>query len=74
MRQPAIIRKFIDAKINGLVVGLISEAFGDKRADHLDHPVDVTLVGGTGEFVSSLDPQRFGVFEKRLFELLAKFG
>ena len=74
MREPAIIWKFVDAKIHRFVVSLISEAFGDERADHLDHPVDVTLVGGTGKFVSAFDPQRFGVFEERLFELLGKFG
>jgi len=74
MREPAIIGKFIDAKIHRFVVSMISESFRYERADHFDHPVDVTLVGGTGEFVSAFDPQCFGVFEKRLFELLSKFG
>src|ERR1041385_2277541 len=74
MSEPAIIRKFVDAKIHRSVIGLISESCGDERADHSDHSVDVTLVRGTWEFVSAFYPQCFGVSEKRLFELLGKFG
>src|SRR5206468_10668091 len=36
--------KFVDAKINRFVVGLISESFRNECADHRDNPVDVTFV------------------------------
>ena len=73
MRELSVIGKFVDAKINRLVVGLISEAFRNECADHRDHLVDVALVGRTRKFVGTFDPQGFGVFEERLFELLGEF-
>src|SRR6266516_3867176 len=73
MRELSVIGKFVDAKINRLVVGLISEAFRNECADHRDHLVDVALVGRARKFVGMFDPQGFGVFEERLFELLGEF-
>src|SRR4029434_8258184 len=52
---------------------LISQAACDKLADHVDHPVDVTLVGGSGEFICAFDPQHFSIFKECLFELLGEF-
>ena len=72
MRELAVIRKFVDTKINRFVVRLISETARDELADHLDHPVDVRLVGGSGEFIGAFDPQCFGVLKERLFELLGE--
>src|SRR5438552_5120354 len=48
VRELSVIGKFVDAKIDRLVVGLIREAFRNECADHRDHPVDVTLVSRTG--------------------------
>src|SRR5881409_160431 len=73
MRELSVIGKFVDAKINRLVVGLISEAFRNECADHRDHLVDVALVGRTRKFVGTFDPQGFGVLLERLFELLGEF-
>ena len=72
MGQLPIIRKFVDAKINRFVVRLISQAACDELFDHRDHPVDVTLVGGGGEFICAFDPQHFGIFKERLFELFGE--
>src|SRR5438132_6939362 len=55
VRKLAVVRKFVDAKINRFVVRLISQAACDEFFDHRDHPVDVTLVGGGGEFICAFD-------------------
>src|SRR2546430_15691920 len=73
MRELSVIGKFVDAKINRLVVGLISEAFRNECAGHRDHLVYVALVGRTRKFVGTFDLQGFGVLEERLFELLGEF-
>src|SRR4029453_4677062 len=39
----------------------------------VNHPANVTLVSGGGEFICAFDPQYFGVFKERLFELLGEF-
>jgi hypothetical protein len=66
--------KFVDAKINRFVVGLISQTLRNQRADHLDHSVDVPLVGGFRIFVGALDAQCSRVFEECLFELFGKLS
>ena len=73
MRQLAVVRKFVDPKINRLVVRLISETARDECIDHLDHSVDVMPIGRSGKFISGLDPQRFDIFKKCLFELGSEF-
>src|SRR5581483_685675 len=73
MGELSVIWKFVDAEINRFVLCLISETPRDEYADHLDHPIDVTLVCGRGKFISSLDSQCLGVFEECPFELLGKF-
>ena len=72
VRKLAVVRKFVDAKINRFVVRLISQTVCDELFNHRDHPVDVTLVGGGGEFICAFDPQRFGIFKERLFELFGE--
>ncbi len=42
-------------------------------AYHLDHPVDVTLIGRGRKFIRALDPQRFDILEERLLEWRGKF-
>src|SRR5581483_735614 len=73
VRQLPVIGKSVDAKVNGLVLSLIGEPFGDERADHFDHSVDVTLVCGTGECVGTFDSQPLQILEKLLLELPGKF-
>src|SRR5437773_7939240 len=69
MRELAVVREFVDPKVNRLVVRLISETARDERANHLDHPVDIALIGRSGKLVRALDSQRFDIFKKCLFEL-----
>ena len=52
---------------------MISEASRNERGDHLDHPVDVTLVSRGGKLIGAFDPQCFDILEERLLELLSKF-
>src|SRR5713101_10031284 len=73
MRELSVIREFVDPKINRLVVRLICETSRDERADHLDHPVDVMLIGRSGKFVRALDPKCFDILEERLLEWRDKF-
>ena len=73
MRELSIIGKFVDPKINRFVVRLISETARDECSDHLDHLVDVTLIGGSGKFVGALDSQRFDILEECILKLRRKF-
>ena len=52
---------------------MISESARDERTDHLDHSVDVALIGSGGEFICALDPQRLDIFEECFFELRSEF-
>ena len=73
VRKLSVVREFVDAKINRFVIRQISESFGNQRGDHLNHPVDVTLIGGSRIFVRALNTQRVRVVEERLFELFSEF-
>ena len=73
MRELAVVRKFVDPKVNRLVVRLISETARDKHANHLDHPFDVALIGRSGKLVRALDSQRSDIFKKCLFKLNSEF-
>ena len=74
MREFSVIGKFIDAKVNRPVICVIGEPFRDQRGDHVDHSVDVTLVGCGGIFVRALDAQRLRVFEKCFLELRSELS
>src|SRR5438094_7927596 len=73
MGEFSVIRKFVNAKINRFVFRLISEAARDEGGDHLNHLIDVTLVGGGGKLVCPFDPQCFDIFEERFFKLRSRF-
>ena len=73
MGEFSVIRKFVNAKINRFVFRLISEAARDEDGDHLNHLIDVTLVGGGGKLICPFDPQCFDIFEERFFKLRSRF-
>ena len=73
MGEFSVIRKFVNAKINRFVFRLISEAARDEGGDHLNHLIDVTLVGGGGKLMCPFDPQCFDILEERFFKLRGGF-
>src|ERR1700686_1021394 len=73
MSEFAVSRKPVDAEINRFVLGLISQATRNERANHLNHLVDITLLGRGGKFIRALDPQGFDVLEEGFLELRREF-
>src|SRR5205814_3343649 len=73
MRESAVFSKFIDPKIDGLVLRLISEAAFHQCLNHLDHRCDLAWIGGFWKRISALDPQRVEIFEECLLERRGEF-
>ena len=70
VRELSIIRKFIDAKIDRLVVGLISQIARHQLANHFDHARDIARFSRSRELICALEPQGLKIFEESLFKWL----
>src|SRR5438045_6018689 len=73
MRESAVFSKFIDPKIDGLVLRLISEASRRHVLNNLDHRCDLARIVCFWERISALDSQRVEIFEECLLERRGEF-
>ena len=71
MRQLSVFGKFIDAKVDRLVLRLICEIAFNQLGDHLDHAREIVRLGRARIFIGAFDPQSVEIFKKSALE---RFG
>jgi hypothetical protein len=74
MSKPPVIGKFVDPKIDRLVVRLVGQPSFLQRLDHLDHFLDLARIGRFGKKIRPFDSQRIEIVEERFLERRGELG